>query len=392
MKILYQHRTKSADGQYVHIRELTEALKGLGAEIEMVSPDEAGGAATKKLDAGDEGGRSLKDRLPKPVYELAELAYSVPSFLKLRRAYKAQAPDVLYERYNLLFLAGVWLKKLSGVPMILEVNAPLFAERDANEGISLKPLARWSERAAWRAADYVLPVTGVLADVVREAGVPDEKIVVIPNGAGPEFLADVDPALIRAKYGLDGKLVLGFTGFVRPWHGVDRVIRWMAATGRDDLRLLMVGDGPARRDLEALAAKLGIAERVIFTGVVQREEVPGHVAAFDIALQPHVVAYASPLKLFEYMGLGKAVVAPASPNIMEVLTDGETALLFPPDAPERLSELLDRLCSDAELRERLGAAARRWILESDRTWEGNARTVKRLAEELVARRASAQKA
>ncbi|MEL6364745.1 MAG: glycosyltransferase family 4 protein [Pseudomonadota bacterium] len=385
MKILYQHRTKSADGQYVHIRELTEALKGLGVEIEMVSPDEAGGAARKNLDAGEGGGLSLKGRLPKPLYELAELAYSLPSFLKLRRAFAAQHPDVLYERYNLLFLAGVWLKKLSGVPMILEVNAPLFEERDRNDGIALKALARWSERAAWRAADFVLPVTDVLADMVRAAGVPDEKIVVVPNGAGPEFLAEVDPAPIREKYGLGDATVLGFTGFVRPWHGVDRVIRWMAGSGGADVRLLMVGDGPARSDLEALAAELGVAERVVFTGVVQREEVPGYVAAFDVALQPHVVAYASPLKLFEYMALGKAVIAPASPNIKEVLTDGETALLFPPEKPQAMAPLLDKLCAEETLRQRLGAAARRWIIDTDRTWAGNARTVMRLCEDLKSR-------
>jgi len=383
MKILYQHRTKSADGQYVHIRELTEALKRLGAEIEMVSPDEGGGGAKKDLDAGAPGGGSLKDRLPKPLYELAELAYSVPAFLKLRRAADAARPDVLYERYNLFFLAGVWLKRLRGLPMILEVNAPLFEERSAHGGLALKSLARWTEEAAWRAADVVLPVTEVLAGRVRAAGVPDDRIVVVPNGAGREFLACADPAPIRERHGLDGKLVLGFTGFVRPWHGVDRVVRWLAEAGRENVALLMVGDGPARAELERLAADLGVADRVIFTGVVQREAVPGHVATFDIALQPHVVEYASPLKLFEYMAMGKAVVAPATPNILEVLTDGETALLFPPDEPGRLNALLDRLADDAALRAGIGARARDWIVRTDRTWEGNARTVLGLAERLA---------
>ena len=88
-----------------------------------------------------------------------------------------------------------------------------------------------------------------------------------------------------------------------------------------------------RADLEALAQKLGIAGNVRFTGLVQPEEVPAIVTTFDIALQPGATPYASPLKIFDYMAAGCAIVAPSQPNILEILQDGTTAKLFDPKHP-----------------------------------------------------------
>jgi glycosyltransferase involved in cell wall biosynthesis len=377
MKILYHHRTQAADGQYVHISELTHALQSLGHEIVMVGP---GGNEKRKMDAGTDSDPSLRDRLPAWLYELLEFGYSGLAFLKLWKAYRAHKPDVLYERYNIFCLSGVWLKRLTGLRMALEVNAPLFEERSTHGDLSLKGLARWTEATAWRAADVCLPVTDVLADYVRAVGVPEHRISVIPNGAGEPFLdGSADGDSVRARHGLDGRLVLGFTGFVRAWHGIDKVIDLLAGDRLPpEAHLLMVGDGPARADLEDQARRLGVSERVTFTGVVQRDAVPHYVAAFDIALQPHVVAYASPLKLIEYLALGRAIVGPATPNIQEILTDGETGLLFEPGNTDAFAEAIVHLANDPVLRKRLGDAALALLQSRDLTWRHNAETVVRL--------------
>jgi glycosyltransferase involved in cell wall biosynthesis len=128
-----------------------------------------------------------------------------------------------------------------------------------------------------------------------------------------------------------------------------------------------------------------VAARVSFTGVVQRDEVARHVAAFDIALQPAVVAYASPLKLFEYLALGRAIVAPSQPNICEVLRDGENALLFDPKNSLGLVQAIRRLMGDADLRRRLERKAAETINEQSLTWVGNAKKVSALAERLIGR-------
>lgn len=379
MKILYHHRTASKDGQAVHIDELIGALRELGHEVRVVAPQVSAGSG---MGAKVGWVHALKARLPKAAYELLELAYSLVAYRRLLIAAREFKPDVVYERYNLYLLAGVMLRRRLGLPLILEVNAPLADEREGAGGLGLPWLARWSERFAWRGADRVLPVTRVLGDIVqRHADLSADRIMVVPNGINESQFATAPSAQVaKAALGWSDALVLGFTGFVRDWHGVDRVIRWLAGPGAPaNARLYVVGDGPARADLERLAVDLKVANRVTFTGVVPREEVPARVAAFDVALQPAVTSYASPLKLFEYLVLGKAIVAPRVPNIMEVLRDGDNALLFDPDDDSALAAVLTAVSNDAALRARLAARARETIGQQGLTWQTNARRVVDLA-------------
>lgn len=379
MKILYHHRTASKDGQAVHIEEMIEALRAEGHEVRVIAPAIG--------DPGEMGGNvgwihRLKAALPKAVYELLELAYSLHAYRKLAVAAREFKPDAIYERYNLFLLAGVMLKKKLGIPLLLEVNAPLVHERSQHSGgLALPWLARLAEGKAWRSADYVLPVTQVLASYVKEYGVPENRIAVIPNGINKSHFSEAPaPAVAKATLGLQDKLILGFTGFVRDWHGVDRIIDWMATPDAPaNTHLLVVGDGPVRGELEAQAANLGIGDRVTFTGVVHRNKVPAYVAAFDIALQPAVTSYASPLKLMEYLVLGKAIVAPATPNLLEILSDGKNAAMFDETQSGSLQATLTRLCHDGVLRDQLAAAARQTIDDLQLTWTGNAQRVVALA-------------
>ena len=375
MKIIYSHRTKSADGQAVHIRSLTEALVRRGHELDIVSPDD-GEPSEKPLDAS--AGKGLRRFLPAPVHEIAEIAYSAPAYLKLAMRAQAFAPDILYERYNLFFHSGVRLARARSIPLLLEVNAPLAEERERHGKLALKTFAKASERSIWRAADRVLPVTRALAQYVEAAGVAPECIEVIPNGVDASFLEDHDGRAVRARYRLDGKIVLGFTGFVRSWHGLDRIVAYLGARRRSDLALLVVGDGEARAGLERQAQSLGVMQAVIFTGVVQRNLVPAHLAAFDIALQPAVTPYASPLKLMEYMAAQRAIIAPNIPNIRETLST-EEALLVREGDDGALHSALDALIADGALRTKLGALARGSLLRQGLTWDANAARVEKIA-------------
>jgi glycosyltransferase involved in cell wall biosynthesis len=386
MKVLYHHRTASRDGQAVHIDEMIQALRDLGHEVRVVSP--AVGAEGAAGDMGQKVGwaHRLRALLPKAVYEFLELGYSWVAYRRLRAAVREFKPDVLYERYNLFMVAGVLLTWRFRLPYLVEVNAPLAQERAAYGGLGLAWLAHWSEKLVWRSADRVFVVTAVLGRAVAGRGVEPGRIIVTPNGINLEHFAKAPPAQqAKAALGLGDALVLGFTGFVRDWHGVDHVIRWLArpVTPRQ-ARLLVVGDGPARPDLERLAKALGVGDRVRFTGVVSRHQVPSYVAAFDIALQPAVVPYASPLKLFEYLALGKAIVAPCQPNIEEILVDDDNALLFDAaDTPAALEAALDRLAGDASLRRRLAERARDTIGQRRLTWAHNAQAAVGAAQAVI---------
>jgi glycosyltransferase involved in cell wall biosynthesis len=386
VKILYHHRTASKDGQAVHIAEMIAALREHGCEVIVVEPP-----ATAAADFGRTAPtmHALRRLLPRALSELLELSYSWVAYRRLCQAVERHWPDVLYERHNLYLLAGKWLKRRYGLPYLLEVNAPLALERHQNDGLAFLKLAQRLEAAVWKSADVVLPVTEVLANIIEAEGVDRRRIEVVPNGINLGTLdRRLEANVAKERLGLADRLVLGFTGFVRPWHGLDRIIDFIAESGRSDLFLLVVGDGPARSLLVDYAHRKGVAERVRFTGVVNREDVPAVVSAFDIALQPAATPYASPLKLFEYLALGRAIVAPRQPNLAEILVDGENGLLFAPDDRAGLFHALDRLVGDPALRERLGRAARETIFRRGLTWSHNAQRVVELAGRLRDARSS----
>ena len=376
MRILYSHRIQSHDGQSVHIEEMVAALRAAGHEVMVVGP---GFYVRSGFGAESRAVALARRLLPAAAAELAELAYNLPAARQLARAAASFRPDLIYERYNLYYLAGAWLARRRCVPFYLEVNAPLAEERSRFGGIGLAPLARAAERRVWRAADRVFAVTSELGRRITQEGVPAERVAITPNGVDPSRFPP------RPAAGKDGALVLGFIGFARPWHGLDAVIRGIAEAG-PDLSLVVAGEGPACAELERLARSLGCERRVRFAGLTRRDAVPSLLAGFDIALQPRALPYASPLKLFEYMAAGCAIVAPDQPNISEIVAHGESALLFDPDRPEAMWQAIARLAGDPALRLRLGETARAEILRRDFTWAGNAARVIAAAEADLARR------
>lgn len=381
MKILYHHRIASKDGQYVHVEEIIGALRAMGHEVIVVEP-----ASISQKEFGESSSlvATIRRYLPGFVHELAEFLYSIKDYLELKRVIRATQPEVIYERYNLFFPSGIWAAKKFGLPLLLEVNAPLLAERTEHGGLKLQRLAAWSERYTWRNADAVLPVTGVLAGYIRRAGVNEHKIVVIPNGINAErFSQPVDVAAVKQQLGITADLVLGFTGFVREWHRLDRIIDLLAEHPDQNWHLMVVGDGPVCIELKQRAKRLGVAGKVSFLGIVSRDQIINYVSCFDIALQPDVVEYASPLKLFEYLVLGKAVVAPDKANIRELLTAEVNALLFDPNSGESLKQQVARLCESAELRGRLGDGARQLVDDQKYYWHENAAKIVGLFDQLL---------
>jgi glycosyltransferase involved in cell wall biosynthesis len=383
VKILFHHRIASRDGQAVHMDELIAALRALGHDVIIVGPERT---ARLEFGEGDDPVALLKRALPQTLYEALEFGYNLVALWRLWGMFRRHRPEAIYERYNLFFLAGPLLCRLYAIPLLLEVNAPICEERIAVDGLALRRFAAWTQRVAWRSADIVLPVTEVLAGHVRRAGIAAERIVVVPNGVdATKFVAPPGREDAKRRLGLSGKVVLGFTGFVRQWNGLDRVVDLIAACGAEfNLHLLLVGDGPARAELERRAERAGVRARMTITGIVPRDQIGNHIAAFDIALQPGVTAYASPLKIFEYMTAELAIVAPDQPNIREILTDRADALLFDADRPEALGAAVLELCRDEALRKRLAAAARATIDRRGFTWLNNARLVTALIGERCA--------
>ena len=152
-------------------------------------------------------------------------------------------------------------------------------------------LADRFERFTLCGATTVFPVTQVLGDMLVAMGVQRARIRVVPNGINPDNFAKLPSAdAAKSRFGLASRSVIGFIGFVREWDHLDRIVSWLSRRPADDAACLMVvGDGPVRAALEAQARALGIAHKLVFTGVLARSEVPA--AAMASILESAVLPY-----------------------------------------------------------------------------------------------------
>lgn len=387
MRILYHHRTLADGAEGVHIREMVHALRRLGHDVRISA---LVGEPAEDRPRQRSRWSHVSRLLPAAAYEVAEIGYNVVGRRSLERAASEFRPDFIYDRYNSFSTAGLHVARAHGIPLVLEVNAPVAYERTAyeNKRLWLAGTATRYERFICTAADHVFVVSTPLEHfLVNERGVAPAKVTVLPNGANTEtFRPDVSGEPVRAALGIGNRAVIGFVGILRPWHGVDMLIDavpTLKARGHD-LHLLIVGDGPIEQELQARAEALGVRDRVTFTGRLAHQQVRNYVAAMDLAVSPKATFYASPMKILEYMALAKPVVGPAMDNIRDIIDDGRTGMLFEPDSAPALVARLDELLASPARRKAIGAAARQEI-EQRLNWENNAAIVTARAETLLGR-------
>lgn len=267
----------------------------------------------------------------------------------------------VWQRHELFQTAGPQLARALGVPSVAFVPAPLMWQA-RQWGIRRPGWSRWIERAGelgpLRRADVVACGSVSVAEEVARMGVAERRIVITSTGSDPDlFRAGADRDATRARLGVDGRFVVGWIGSFRRFHALDQAVDAVAKL--DNATLLLVGDGPERPRIEALARDRGVA--LVCTGTVAHDDIPAHLAAMDVAL---VLAAAdspfhySPLKLAEYLAAGLAVVAPRAGDLPEQLHDGIDAVLVRPGDRDELAGVLRRLQRDPGEPLRLGAAAR----------------------------------
>lgn len=383
MKIAYHHRTRSQDAQGIHIQEIVQAFSELGHDVRIVSLVDS--IARWKHDRRERSVSRWTRSIPSWLYETLALAYNLHGYRQLARMISTWHPDFIYERYALNTLCGVWASRRFGVPLILEVNAPLAYEQEQLGALTFKRLARRTERWACSKSSRTIVVSGVMRDMLAEEGVPKEHMIVMPNGINPcEFHPAISGERMRQRYALGRATVVGFVGWFRPWHGLDMLIEVMHRAGlfSQGVRLLLVGDGPAYPGLLRYAEAHDLLPGIVFTGPVERSEIPEHIAAMDIAVQPSAAEYACPMKIIEYMAMGRCIVAPRQPNIRELLTDGETGILFVRNDPDDLRARLETVLRDTRLRIRLGERAAEAVMCRGLHWQANAERAVQLAQSL----------
>ena len=252
--------------------------------------------------------------------------------------------DWLYERFAVMQALGRALQK-RGVPWVLETNALLFHEAKADRhSVFLSGLARYKELRAYHQCDVLVCVSEALKQILVESGIDANKIIVVPNGVDTELY---HPCRQEA-YRCHDAFTVGFVGSLSPWQALDlllQAVHDLRGEGCDNLRLTIVGDGPARQAWEDKAAQLGLDAAVAFTGRVPPGQVAPYIAGFDVGYSGPVQLgvgkmYLSPLKLYEYMAMAKPVVAAAFEDAGRLVAGKGTGFLFQPGDKDDLKRAL----------------------------------------------------
>jgi glycosyltransferase involved in cell wall biosynthesis len=305
----------------------------------------------------------------------------------------ASGYDLIHEHNGLFCLGTAWACTRSKMPYVLTFSADPILERE----LVGKPLtgihawvARKEARFTYQAANRILCVSEpAKSHLVNTWQVDEAKIVVMPNGVDTQLFRPLENSrLIRTQLGLDGQPVVSFVGSFQLWHGIERLVESFAWVLRDipQARLLLVGDGPARPVVEDTIKRLELASRVTITGLVPQVKIPEILAAVDVAVIPYPALpkdlWFSPLKLYEYMAAGKAIVASASGQIAEVVRDGYNGLLVEPGDVQETAQAITRLLKNPAEMEWLGKNARRQAVDRH-SWSGYIRNLENVYQEAI---------
>jgi glycosyltransferase involved in cell wall biosynthesis len=296
--------------------------------------------------------------------------------------------DVLYERYWLLNYGGLLTARRLGIPLVLEVNGDLIEEY-AQLNIELSK-AQWAaihfvNRRLFQGASHIVTVSEHLRQrTIERWGVDPARVTTVTNGAHVEKFAHLtDSQAVRTRYHLGNEPIIMFVGNFKPWHGLELLIDGFhrVASTNSTAKLILVGDGSLRSEIEEKVKALGLETRVIFAGRVPHEEVIDLLRIAQIAVMTHPPSQAAmsgtPMKLLEYMAAGKAIIAPSLPNIESILTQDQTGYMVPPNDVEALACAIRNLLDNETLRAKIGKAAQERALKSH-SWRRVAADIERI--------------
>jgi len=383
--ILYIHRTQGKGVEAVHINSIIDAMQKKGHNVVQASPQGIFPGVTSNNTENKEPEKSgikwysvISKSLPEIIFELAEIAYNILAIRRVLKQTRDNKFDMLFERYAIFSVVGAYLSKKYKKPLILEINytslTPLVRKRSA----LLKPLARLVDNWMFKRATGFAAVSSHLKQqLIDEFNIPSEKIIVLPNAADYEkFAMDIPPLKKVCGKDLSGYKVIGFVGGFYPWHGLDLLLKSFVQITKliPKVILLLVGDGPERGRIQAMAEDYGIWDCVIFAGKAEHNILPQYMSTFDIGVMPDSNEYGSPMKIFEYMSMGKPVVVPDYPPLLDVIDQGVEGFIFKRNEVDSLTQSIKNILADEDLYKIMSKAARSKIIDKHH-WDNNAEAI-----------------
>lgn len=318
--------------------------------------------------------------------EFALLAYNDQLINSGIKIVTESRPDAVYARYSLDCFAPVEFSRRLNIPLIIEYNgSEVWIEKNWGRGLLYPDLSQKIEYHVLKNADLITVVSKPLKDELTSRGIEEKRILVNPNSVDPSmfnpdrYSSDFIAARRRELKIPQDSVVAGFIGTFSPWHGVEVLAEAIpkAVEKCPNLHFLLIGSGPLIDDIKNLLENSGAIDRTTFTGIIPQDQAPKYLMCADFFLSPHVPNpdgtpfFGSPTKLFEYMALGKGIIASNLEQIGEIITDCETGILVPPGDSDALADAIISLCENPELGKQFGDAARKVAL-SKHTWKDHA--------------------
>lgn len=372
MKILIHHRTQGKGVEAVHVKGIARGMEECGHEVRIVSPP----GVEISLDETKKGVvKSIARNVPQLFFECLELLHNLAAYSLLAQAKKDFGCDLLYDRYAFLGIAGSLAARAWKVPLAVEVNYTASSDLGVRSRSKiLSPLTRICESFAFTSASLLLPVSTKLARDLQACGCPEYAILVSPNAVDLSRFRQngTAPAMLKCRlFRQKPDIVIGFVGSFAPWHRVEMLIDSCIAVARcTDMKLglVLIGEGGNRQSLENRAKMVPGNLDVVFPGFVPHSLLPEYIASMDVAVMPHSNDYGSPMKVFEYMAMGKPVVAPDLGPLRDTIDQGLDGLLFRPGSREGLAGALLHLMQQPGMREEMGRRARHRA-ENEHNWK-----------------------
>lgn len=292
-------------------------------------------------------------------------------------------PDILHAHSPVLnAIPAIRVGRRLGIPVAYEIRA-FWEDAAVDHGTTTEGSLRYRatralETWALKRVDHAFTICeGLRADIVAR-GIPATKVTVIPNAVDVEsFQLSGEPdAELKRSLGLEGCTVLGFVGSFYAYEGLDLLLDAFPAlaAARPDLRILLVGGGPQDANLKAQAQRLGIADKVIFTGRVPHAEVSRYYDQIDLLVYPRhsmrLTELVTPLKPLEAMAQGRIFIASDVGGHKELIRDGETGRLFKAGSVDALGATVEELLARRERWPAMRAAGRQFV-DSVRNWRNS---------------------
>jgi glycosyltransferase involved in cell wall biosynthesis len=384
MKIdmLYDFQLEGHDAGTTHTMELFKNLKKIGNQVDLFIPKSKHAMSFRRPDILYLPLLSRGWLIRDTFYQLVLLFYYLVYRIKHTK------PDVIYARISILTISPLILSKLLKIPCVVEINGLGIDElKLSNASKLIIQIYKVVEKLNYKHAEKIVAVTQGVKEGIKELyNVPDEKVVVVENGANTDLLRpmDITKARKELKFDQDANYVC-FVGALYPWQGVEYLIRSapLILKKHPKTKFLIVGDGMMKEELINLAEKTGVSDKFIFTGAVPYEEVPKYINASDVCVvykRPFKSGY-SPLKLYEYMACGKPVVASRISGF-EILEEQNAGILVEPEKTEELAKAIIKLLKDEKLREEMGKNGREYVV-TNHSWESVARDVAEVCESVI---------